>query len=327
MKPAKKTMGFKGCAMIATLLGTVMLGGGISLLNRWNTLGGGGKSAAIILVILGTLVLLPFVLMLGIKYFVKWWVGSMVKDFESATKDMMAAGAGDDMVAGNKALYETIHTFRAAEEEDFDEDVNPALYESAQRDFSALGFRHLGDVVDETIEQISDVSPPIRVMVSIDGTTTAGFYHFTPPEVPAKFGGKPLLMIDLASEFGDGTFLASGNTQGLDLTTAAPGIDRRQHPLETPIEELVRLHEAEKQKLLAAKSAAGSRAVVINTLSQALESEKRQQALKNKFRKQIGYIDPEEVRRIAKNVDDNPAFGDMAARAADEARKREQDER
>ena len=55
-------------------------------------------------------------------------------------------------------------------------------------------------------------------------------------------------------------------------------------------------------KLRAAKGPVVS-CVIINTLDDALESEKRQQELKNRFRKQIGYADPEEVRRIAQGME------------------------
>jgi hypothetical protein len=150
--------------------------------------------------------------------------------------------------------------------------------------------------------------------------------------MPLGYGGKQLLMCDLATEFTDGTFLATANTRGLDVTTAATGIDRRQHPLETPLPNLVRSHEAEKQKLLAAKARAGPGAgagaitcVVVHTLADALASEQRQQAAKNAFRKQIGFIDPEEVRRIAKTADLDDDMADRAARAADEARRKERD--
>ena len=317
----KSTQKSRGCAILGTLIGTVLLGSGISLMQRWDAMGGGAKSGAVILVVLGTLVLLPFVLVFVLKIAFTWWMGKLTKDLKKGMEEMMAAGG--DMVAGNKAMYEKIHTFRVADDEEDFEDIDRSAYDAAQRELSSLGFRHLGDVVDETIEELTGVSPVIRIMASTDGTTVSGFYHFTPPQMPRGFGGKELLMCDLGTEFTDGTFLATANSQGLDLTTAATGIDRRQHPLETPIGELVRQHEADKQKLLAAKAEAGTRAVTINTLDDALESEKRQQALKNAFRKQIGYVDPEEVRRIAKNVDDDEDFGDMAARAADEARKKE----
>jgi hypothetical protein len=182
--------------------------------------------------------------------------------------------------------------------------------------------------VDETVEEHSGLSTVIRVLASTDGTTSAAFYHYTPPEMPRGFGGRRLLMCDLATEFTDATFLATSNTQGLDLTTAATGIDRRQHPLDTPLPELVRSHEAEKQKLLAAKAPAAAGApscVVIHTLADALQSEQRQQAVKNAFRKEIGYTDPEEVRRIAKTVDPDDGMADLSARAAEEARRKQRD--
>ena len=76
--------------------------------------------------------------------------------------------------------------------------------------------------------------------------------------------------------------------------------------------------------------------VVIRTLEELLESERRQQEAKNAFRREIGYVDPEEVRRIGRSMDDeendedddgdkpSASLSDLAADAADEARRREQ---
>jgi hypothetical protein len=320
---AGRAGGKGGCAMALLLAGALLLWAGVQLMQRWDTLGGGGKSGAIVLLVLGTLVLLPFVLLgagyLVLKSYLRRVQGEMGKAFEELKQ------AGGAMVADTKALYETIHEFRPAEEDDFD-DLDVDAYDSAQRQLEGLGFRHLGDIVDETIEQISGMTTVVRVFASADGTTMAGFYHFVPPHAPPGFEDRELLLCDLTTEFGDGTFLASANTETLNPMTPPPGIEHRQHPLETPLAELVALHEAEKQKLLAAKLSAGLAAspVVINAIDDAIASAKRQQALKNAFRKRIGYVDPEDVRRIASaRADGDEALGDIAAKAADAARKKE----
>ena len=311
-----------GCATVMFLIGAALVAGGVYLMNRWERMPGAGKAGAVVLVVFGTLLALPFLLLVTLKVIFKVLLGRV-------TREMKKAGA--EMLQGNKALYEDVHRFRPAHDDDF-ESLDRATYDDATRQLASSGFRHLGDVVDETIEEQSGMTTVIRVLASTDGTTMAGFYHYAPPQMPLGFEGRRLLMCDLATEFTDGTFLATANTKGLDLTTAATGIDRRQHPLETPLPDLVRSHEAEKQRVLAAKAlakapakAASPTCVVIHTLADALQSEQRQQAVKNAFRKQIGYIDPEEVRRIAKTVDPDDGMADLSARAAEEARRKQRD--
>jgi hypothetical protein len=303
-----------GCGTAMFLSGIAAVAGGGYMLNRWETLNGAARSAAIILVVLGTLALLPFVLLLAVRVIFKVVFGKLAKDLGKSMEELKKAGG--DMVAGIKALYGQIHEFRNADDEDF-ESVDRKFYDDAQQRFAELGFRHLGDIVDQTIEQTNGLTTVVRVMSSTDGSTTAGVYHFKPPMMPRGFEGKDLVMVDLSTEFSDGTFLLTSNTKGLDLTTTPTGLHRMQHELTTPIEQLVAAHETEKQKLLAAKQ--GATVVTINTLSDALESEKRQQAVKNAFRKQIGYVDPEEVRRIASRVDESGVTAEAAAQAADEA--------
>src|SRR5690606_31622751 len=126
-------------------------------------------------------------------------------------------------------------------------------------------------------------SPPIRVMASADGTTMVAVYHLNLSDKPSHVGDKQLLFCDVTTEYSDGTFLVTSNTEGLDLMTPPPMLNKRAHALETPALELVRMHKAEKSKLLAAKE--GASYVIIRSLDDALESERRQQAVKNAFRK------------------------------------------
>jgi hypothetical protein len=311
-QPAKSKR--PGCLTYLALIGGVALGGGVYLMGHWDALGGPSKSSAVVLVVIGTLTLLPPLLVLGLGIVMRVMLGKIGKEFADAAKQMVDA---------NKSMYGGVHEFRPAEADDFD-GLDRGYYDTTTSKLAELGFRRLGDLVDETIEESTGNVTPIRVLASTDGTTQVGLYHFKLPQMPVKFEGQEMRICDVSSEFSDGTFLLTSNTQSSDLMTPPPRIVKRQHPLQTPPLQLIEAHESEKQKLLAAKSAAGVTCVVVGTLDDAIESEKRQQQAKNEHRKEIGYVDPAEVRRIAEGVSDDADFNARATDAADEARKREQ---
>lgn len=300
-----------GCAMNAFVAGLLGLGVGIWLLNRWNLMQGLGKAGTIILIVLSTLMMLPMLLIVLLGIFMRIALRRM-------TDQLSKAGAA--MLDGTKAMYEKIHEFRDAREEDFDE-LDRDAYEAHSRYLLDGGWRHLGDVVDATIEQISGVTPVIRVFASPDGTTVAGIYDFKAPQLPPQLEGKPMFMYDLASEFDDGEMLLSANSRELDMMTSPPQFHRQQFDLSTPLAEIERSHEVERQRLLAAN---GGSCTVVTTLAEAMEMERRQQEIKNAFRKGIGFIDPEEVKRIASTVHDDDEFAERSAEAADQARKKSQ---
>src|SRR5688572_15827646 len=137
-----------GCATVMLLVGAALVGGGVYLMNRWDRLGGAGKGGAVVLVVFGSLLALPFLLLVALKVIVKVLVGRVTKELKKAGQEL--SEAGEEMLEGNKALYENAHQFRAADEDDF-EDLDRDAYEDATRVLAGLGFRHLGDVVDETI--------------------------------------------------------------------------------------------------------------------------------------------------------------------------------
>jgi hypothetical protein len=279
-----------GCLPRAFLIGAIAMGSGVWLMNRWNTLGGGSKAGAVVLVVIGTILMLPMIA-IGIGALVlRYFLGRLGKELRKTDEAMIGAA---------KAMYGKIHEFRPATDEDF-EDVDRNAYETTTREFIDAGFRHLGDIVDQTVQELGQTSPPMRILASADGSTVAAVYHFNHPNVPQRSDGPATLICDLTSEFDDGTFLVTANTEELDETTAPPKIQRRQLPLESGLEMHRARHETEKQKLLAAKT--GAKCVSISTLNDAIEMAKRVQAVKNAFRKDIGYIDPAEVRRIESKI-------------------------
>jgi hypothetical protein len=281
-----------GCLPRAFLTGLIAMCGAIWLMSRWNSIGGGSKAGSIILVVIGTLLMLPLILLLIGAVVLRYFLGRLGKELDQSTKVMLDNA---------KAMYDRIHDFRPATDEDFTK-VDRDAYEQTTRDFADAGFRQLGDLVDQTIEQLGQTGPPMRIMSSADGTTVAALYHFNHPNVPPSQDAPATLICDLTSEFSDGTFLVTSNTEELDQLTAPPRIQRRQLPLETATQMHRARHETEKQKLLAAKI--GATCIAVSTLDDAIEMAKRQQAIKNEYRKSIGYLDPAEVRRIASKVAD-----------------------
>src|SRR6476620_7950584 len=133
-----------GCGTSLAVIGAASLAGGIYLMSRWDSLGGGAKSGGIVLIVLGTVILLPFILFAAVKIALKMWFGKLMKDLSDA---------GKQMVAGSKAMYEKVHQFRAATDDDFDV-LDRSAYDTAQEQLTSLGLRHLGDIVDETIEEL-----------------------------------------------------------------------------------------------------------------------------------------------------------------------------
>src|SRR5687767_4605276 len=105
-------------------------------MNRWERLPGAGKGGAVVLVVLGTLLALPFLLLVAMKVIVKVLLGRVTRELKKAGQEL--SEAGEEMLLGNKALYEDVHQFRAADEDDF-ESLDRAAYEDAARTFAGLG--------------------------------------------------------------------------------------------------------------------------------------------------------------------------------------------
>lgn len=316
--PAKRKPGaVPGCAAMMFVLGFVAIVGGGYLMGRWDVLGGAGKAGSVMLVVAGSLLALPLLGLLVLRLAMFLLVGWMKRKL---------GNIGADMLGQTRALYEKLHEFRPAAEADF-KGLDRDYYENTTRELLGRGFRQLGDLVDQTIEETSGVVAPIRVLVSADGATTAALYHLVPPGMPPD--ADKLLMCDVTTEFDDGTFLMTSNTEGSDLMTPPPQIQRRQFPLRTRVAEMLAAHASDLDQLTAKKASdggGGASPVIIETVADALASERRQQAAKNAFRKGIGYLDPEEVRRIAESADAEPGVADLAAEAADEARRKRTDE-
>jgi hypothetical protein len=117
--------------------------------------------------------------------------------------------------------------------------------------------------------------------------------------------------------------LTTSNAEAAKAVTMPQQIRATRHPAATMPAELARLHEESKTQLLA--ETPDVQFVPIHTMDEYTAAQDRQQAIKAAFREGIGYLDPEEVRRIAmQKYADNPEVVAMATVSANLAQREEQ---
>jgi hypothetical protein len=280
-----------GCIVKPTVLAAIALAGGIYLLTSAQPTGG-QMAGGIVLIFVGALLSIPLLVTL-VGLLIAWYVARKLKriiqnDLGPAMDSVLSAGRA--IIGQNKALYDPPHEFRDAGDDDFSA-LDRTWYDATTAELETTGYRPLGDIVDVTIEQAMGVSTVIRRLISADGTTMVGLYHVATPD------GHNFRITDLETEFTDGTFHVTTNSGDGDLTTPPPQIHANRRPGDTPLAELLQLHEAEKTRLLATRP--GVQCIAMHSADDLMASQRRQQEIKANFRKNIGYVDPAEVARIA----------------------------
>jgi hypothetical protein len=293
-KQAKKR-GSLGCLVLLLVIGIALLGAGVWLMQGWNQASASSRTGAIILVVMASLLILPAIIGLVVVLVMRIVVGKMAKAVEEIGQGF--AGSAKGIIELGERMYGSIHEFRPATEADFD-GLDRSYYEQVTSELTGRGFRHLGDLVDTAVEQEQGVHPPIRIFTAEGGTTQVGIFHLVPHIEAPMTKGKSLKTREVVTELSDGSFLLTSNTLGLDMMTPPPKLRQEKRELATPLSELLDRHEQRKAELL--QQSSELTCIAIHTIEEAIESEKRQQIVKNEFRKSIGYADPDEVRRIGK---------------------------
>jgi hypothetical protein len=237
--------------------------------------------------------------------------------------DLVAPMRG--LVEQQKQIFVERHEYRDATAADF-KGRDRKWYDAATRELTDLGYRPLGDLVDETVARAMGLVIPIRRLVSADGTSAAAIYQFKQGSGLMKVD---LRICDVETELSDGSFLCTSNAEASAAASLPKQIRSTKYPADTPIPEIVSRHEAAKRKLLAGKSrGAKLTATEIRTAAEYDAMQHRQEAIKAAFRQGIGYLDPAEVRRIAEQqAPDEPIGAGIAAATADIARRQAQMEK
>lgn len=239
---------------------------------------------------------------LGFLIFV--WVGS-----EICRRIFTPKRAARRIVANSKALYAAPHEFAEIRAADF-RDLDHQFYNRAQSELEACGFRHLADIENLTgSRQMPAMRTFIRALSGDHRSTSAGIYQikfrgfYRLLQLAGVLAQKPFF-IDLESEFSDGTFLATSNTSGHDLSSAVPVVQRQSLPQGTPIAQLVAAHREQ----FARQCQEGRTATKFGSLAELLAMQHRLQEAKNRHKRSLGYVDGEQTARIAArhlNAEDN----------------------
>ena len=208
------------------------------------------------------------------------------------------------ILKNQKALYSMDHEYVSVDPSSFRR-LDLPWYDRTRSALEGFGYRFVDDLEDVTITtRFPSMRTFIRCMVSGDGSTVAGMYHFKPRGlivIALLLGGmnSQYRILDLETEFSDGTFLCLSNSRGVDRTGDVPGIRRVQLQPSTPFPEMLEQHKSEIQHILTANRSL--KPVPIFRRNDLIRSQNRLQALKNAHKKLIGYMDHNEMAKIAGN--------------------------
>ena len=147
----------------------------------------------------------------------------------------------------------------------------------------------------------------MRDLASGEGVTSACVWHFKVRGWMRLLSAAGMLkgsvrVVDLMTEFSDGTFFCSANNLGLDPSSDVPGIERLQLPNETPVEEMLATHRRRVAAILAER--AGVVPVLIRTAQELRQSCTRQHLLKCAENARNNYVD---LQQFATLVAQKPA--------------------
>lgn len=201
-----------------------------------------------------------------------------------------------------KKVFSARHEYRIVTPADFPE-IALAYYEQMQHWLEFQGFRFLGDIENVTLSSTMRWARAFtRHMASSDSLTTAEFYDIHVrgwPRLLQMLGvlNKDFRSIEFGSEFGDGSFVSVSNTLGANTTTPPEGVYVWRYPRSTAPQQLLAFHAQAVQYLLAQKP--GVSLVPHYTLADDIEANHRAQDLRIAHYQAIGYMNREELSRIA----------------------------
>lgn len=174
-------------------------------------------------------------------------------------------------------------------------------YDDQRAVLQRLGFRHVADAVNRTLESVDNNSQPtfIRLLVSEDGAICGVLYHFRSLVVDQPVEAR---VAEFVTEFSDGTFTMTTPTDNVDLTADVPGIRRERPGFEMTTPE--RLDHHRRIVALYLENHPDVTTVRLGDWSSILASMEREQGLKQRWRQSIGWLTEEEFRRFGKNVEE-----------------------
>lgn len=199
-------------------------------------------------------------------------------------------------------LYAGPHEFREVRPNEFPH-ISTAHYDECERWLSAHGFKKLGDIEDLTLTKVYPYARTfLRVFVSNDGAIAAACFDINPQGWMklakwCRLMPQDLRTVEFESEFVNGAFLRTSNALGKQLLDEPPAISQNLFSDKTPWEELLRFHRDTMGNWRQTDESFTPR--LFSTLNDVLGMQHRQQDITNAWRKEIGYVSQEEMKRLA----------------------------
>ncbi|MEM8874799.1 MAG: hypothetical protein AAGD32_11150 [Planctomycetota bacterium] len=171
------------------------------------------------------------------------------------------------------------------------------------------GFRRLGHLESlAATRQWPSMRSIVRVLVRPDGTSAA-IYDVKVRGLMRVFVllraiPNHIRTVEIETEFDDGTFLLTNNCAKVNLMDAPSVIHRKQHPTDKPVGELLVDHD---ERLAERLNQAGVAIRPVRTMRDGIGSQMRMDALKSKFRKQVGPLTDTEAERFVEPYQDESA--------------------
>lgn len=221
-----------------------------------------------------------------------------------------------DIVARAKTDWDRPLLYRPASEADF-AGLDRDYYESAAERLASRGFRPVGDIV--RIGAGRGKPPVFRTFVAADGQACAVIYHIPARRAPARLKDVRLQICEVNTEFTDGRFLETSNAEGVHVSTPAPEVLRNELPPGTDLFAILEEHERRRG---ACVNDGGASCVRYATMEDIIAGQERRRGLERAFRRRIGYVDPEEIRRRAILDGSAPQAASQLANAVDRIRRK-----
>jgi len=199
-------------------------------------------------------------------------------------------------------LYAGPHEFRQVRPDEFPH-ISTAHYDECEGWLTAHGFKKLGDLEDLTLTKVYPYARTyLRVFISNDGSVAAACFDINPQgwwKLAKWFRLMPqnLRTLEFESEFVNGAFLRTSNALGKQLLDEPPAISQNPFADTTPWQELLEFHRDTIGNWRQADEGFTPR--LFTTLDDVLGMQHREQEITNAWRKEIGYVKPEEMKRMA----------------------------
>jgi len=232
-----------------------------------------------------------------------WWILSAVAIgalFELWSRRSLRRGA-QGLLATMETLYQGAHEYRATSLDNYPY-IDRRFYESVTASLRQAGFAELGDVEDVTVSSTGPGLPTaIRVMVSADGTVTAGVFHV---KVAGLLGLllramrlNPVRIVDLETAIDDGRFMTTSNAPLVGNLAQPPELFAEFLPPSTSVSGLLARHQERLAEHL--RGHRDSRPMPARSLVEVLRHQERLEEIKARFRKaRPGMVSADEIARL-----------------------------